>query len=249
MKLTIVGCSGSIPGPDSPGSCYLLEHDGFRVAVDLGHGSLGALQRYIALPQLDAVVLSHLHADHCIDLTALHVAHQYGNVGFEQPIPVYGPSGSAERVASAYGMSSAKPLASSFVFRELAMTASIGPFDVQAERVAHPVEAYAMRFAAAGATLTYSGDTGQCEALNALARDVDVLLAEASFVHGQQNPRDLHMTGRQAGEVARDAGARRLVITHVPPWNSASAARDEAAEVFDGAIDIATPAMSLEVGR
>jgi ribonuclease BN (tRNA processing enzyme) len=62
VKLTIVGCSGSIPGPDSPASCYLVEHDGFRIVMDLGHGSLGALQRYIALTQIDAVVLSHLHA-------------------------------------------------------------------------------------------------------------------------------------------------------------------------------------------
>ena len=91
MKLTVVGCSGSIPGPDSPASCYLIEHDGFRVVVDMGHGSLGALQRHVVLDSIDAIVLSHLHADHFIDLTALHVAHRYGPYSFTGPLPVYGP--------------------------------------------------------------------------------------------------------------------------------------------------------------
>ena len=249
MKLTVVGCSGSVPGPDSPASCYLVEHDDFRLVVDMGHGSLGALQRYIALTQIDAVVLSHLHADHCIDLTALHVAHQYGSLGFEVPIPVYGPAATAERVAAGYGMSSTAPLQASFGFREVAVAASIGPFRVQAERVAHPIEAYAIRFEAGGASLVYSGDTGPCRALDELGSGADVLLAEASFVHGRENPRDLHMTGREAGQTASDAGAGRLVITHVPPWHSAETAASEAAEVFSGPIDVATAGMSLDVGR
>jgi ribonuclease BN (tRNA processing enzyme) len=249
VKLTIVGCSGSIPGPDSPASCYLVEHDGFRIVMDLGHGSLGALQRYIALTQIDAVVVSHLHADHCIDLTALHVAHRYGNLGFAGPIAVYGPAATADRVASGYGMSSTRPLQSSFVFREVAAAASVGPFRVHAERVAHPIEAYAIRLEAGGASLVYSGDTGPSQALNELATGVDVLLAEASFVHGRDNPRDLHMTGREAGQAAADADARRLVITHVPPWHKATTAASEAAEVFAGPIDVATAGMSLDVGR
>ena len=249
MKLTVVGCSGSVPGPDSAASCYLVEHDGFRLVVDLGHGSLGALQRHIALTQIDAVVLSHLHADHCIDLTALHVAHQYGNLGFDGPIPVYGPAAAAERVAAGYGMSSTRPLQASFAFREVAVAATIGPFRVRAERVAHPIEAYGIRLEVGGGSFVYSGDTGPCQALDALASGADALLAEASFVHGRENPRDLHMTGREAGQAASDAGAGRLVITHVPPWHSAETAASEAAEVFSGPIDVATAGMTLDVGR
>ena len=249
MKLTIVGCSGSIPGPDSPASCYLVEHDGFRLVLDLGHGSLGALQRHISLAQIDAVVLSHLHADHCIDLTALHVAHQYGNLGFDGPIPVFGPEATAERVASGYGMASTRPLAASFAFGEVAAAASIGPFRVRAEPVAHPIEAFGIRVEAGGASLVYSGDTGPCRALDELASGADVLLAEASFVHGRENPRGLHMTGREAGQAAADAEARRLVITHVPPWHSAADAASEAAEVFGGPIDVAAAGMTFDVGR
>jgi ribonuclease BN (tRNA processing enzyme) len=249
MKLTVIGCSGSIPGPDSPASSYLVEHDGYRIVVDLGHGSLGGLQRHMALSDVDAVVLSHLHADHCIDLTALYVAHRYGGYPFSGPVPVYGPSSTAAHIAAAYGMSSTKPMQSAFTFRELSRVASIGPFRVRAQPVAHPVEAYGIRFEADGSSLTYSGDTAPCRALDELARGADVLLAESSFVVGEDNVRDLHLTGHDAGTVARDAGAGRLVITHVPPWHDRENARREASEVFAGPIDLATAGFSIDVGR
>src|SRR6476646_9466161 len=94
MRLTMVGCSGSMPGPHSAASCYLLEADGFRLVVDLGNGAVGALQRYTALNQVDAVALSHLHADPCLDLspgrhrigpfavTTGHVAHPVETFAF-----------------------------------------------------------------------------------------------------------------------------------------------------------------------
>lgn len=249
MRLTVVGCSGSIPGPKSLSSCYLLEHDGYRVVLDLGHGSLGVLQRHIALTDIDAIVLSHLHADHSIDLTALYVAHRYGPYEFSGRLPVYGPSDTAERLASAYGMKAPQGMKQSFDFHELAVTASIGPFSVRAERVAHPVETYAVRFELDDRALVYSGDTGACRAIDELARDADLLLCEASFVDGQDNPADLHLTGRQAGELAHGAGVGRLVITHVPPWNDPLVAMAEAASAFAGEIDLATPGATFEVAR
>ena len=85
--------------------------------------------------------------------------------------------------------------------------------------------------------------------LNELAEGADVLLAEASFVEGDDNPTDLHLTGRQAGEVAAAAGVARLVLTHVPPWHDPEIARREAASVFTGQIDVATPGLTLEVAR
>jgi ribonuclease BN (tRNA processing enzyme) len=215
----------------------------------LGHGSLGALQRYISLTDVNAVVLSHLHADHCIDLTAFYVAHRYGDYEFPGAVPVYGPNETAEHLASAYGMASTEPFGGTFTFRDLASAATIGPFRVRAERVAHPVEAYGVRFDAGGASLTYSGDTGPCRALDELATGVDVLLAEASFVHGRDNVPDLHLTGREAGAAARDAGVGRLVLTHVPPWYDPQNALREASEVFEGPIDLAVAGMAIEVGR
>ena len=74
MRLTIIGCSGSFPGPDSPASSYLLEADGFRLLLDLGSGAIGALQRHVGLYDIDAVCLSHHHSDHCLDMSCLAVA-------------------------------------------------------------------------------------------------------------------------------------------------------------------------------
>lgn len=249
MKLTVVGCSGSMPGPNSSASCYLLEHDDFRVVVDLGHGSVGALQRHIKLTDIDAIVFSHLHSDHCIDLTALYVAHRYGPAPFASRIPVLAPSDAPERMAAANGMTSTRGMTAAFDFRDVSVAAALGPFRLRAERMAHPVEAYGTRFEVDGASLVYTGDTGPCRALNDIARDADLLLSEASFRDGESNPPGLHLTGRQAGEVASGAGVRHLVITHVPPWHDPEVARAEAATVFEGPIDVATPGATYAVAR
>ena len=108
MKLTVIGASGSFPGPGSPASCYLVTADGpdgvggtrpWRVLLDLGNGSLGVLQRYIDLEQLDGVLLSHLHPDHCMDLCGLHVAVRWNPAGWHAGrIPVYGPAATATRL-------------------------------------------------------------------------------------------------------------------------------------------------------
>ena len=104
MRLTIIGCSGSFPGPDSPASCYLLEAEGFRMLIDLGNGALGVLTAARrGLFGIDAICLSHLHADHCLDLASYWVARRYAPGGPKPPIPVYAPSGAAERMALVYG--------------------------------------------------------------------------------------------------------------------------------------------------
>src|SRR5215472_6872263 len=103
MQVTIVGWAGSFPGPDSPASCYLIEADDFRLVLELGNGSLGALQRYTALSDVDAICLSHLHADHCLDMIGYSVFQNYHPEGPRPRIPVYGPTGTADRLAGALG--------------------------------------------------------------------------------------------------------------------------------------------------
>ena len=98
MRLTVVGCSGSFPGPDSAASCYLLEAEGFRLVVEFGNGALGPLQKHIGLFDADAVCLSHLHADHCVDLYSYSIARMYSPAGPQPPIPVYGPARTRERI-------------------------------------------------------------------------------------------------------------------------------------------------------
>jgi len=249
MRLTVVGCSGSFPGPDSPASCYLLEAEGFRLLVDLGNGALGALQRYAGLYEIDAVCLSHLHADHCLDLCSYYVARAYAPDGARPPIPVYGPAGTAVRMAQAYGTADHPGMAGAFSFQTLAAgTRQLGPFLVTLAHMNHPVETFGFRFEHAGRVLAYSADTGESEALTGLARDADVLLCEASFLDGPDLPAGLHLTARQAAAHAAQAGAGRLILTHVPPWHDPALALEQACSVaFPGAISLAAPGQSIEM--
>jgi ribonuclease BN (tRNA processing enzyme) len=246
MRVTVIGCSGSFAGPDSAASCYLVEADAadgrtWRILLDLGSGALGALQRYADPAAVDAVFFSHLHPDHCLDLCGYYVLRKYRPGGALPPIPVWGPAGVAERMSRAYDLPEQHGMTGEFDFHEYAGPVAVGPLEIQAVRVAHPVPAYGLRVTADGHTLAYTGDTGPCSALDTLAGGASLLLAEASFRHGEENPDDLHLTGRQAGEVAVRNGVPRLVITHVPPWYDAAEMLAEARSVHDGDVTAAVP--------
>jgi ribonuclease BN (tRNA processing enzyme) len=248
MQLTVIGCSGSFPGPDSPASCYLLEAEGFRLVIDMGNGALGVLQRYAQLFSVDAVCLSHLHADHCIDLSSYWVARQYAPEGPRPPIPVYGPQATTDRIAGICG-ENAESIRARFDVRQLSpQTLQIGPFRVTTERMNHPVETFGFRVEHAGWTVAYSADTGQTDALVRLAQDADLLLSEASFQDAENNPPDLHLTARQAGEYATRAGAGQLVLTHLVPWYDRDRSLAQAAETYCGPLSAATTGLVLRPG-
>lgn len=241
MKVTIVGCSGSYPGPDSPASCYLLEADGFRMLLDFGSGSLGALQRHIGLYDVDAICLSHLHADHCLDMCGYHVARTYGPAAPYPKVPVYAPANAPVRLSAAYGMPDEPGLETAFDFVPLAPGSfEIGPFTLTAGLVNHPVEAYGFRVASGGKSVAYSGDTGECDELVRLASGTDLLLCEASFIEQPGLPTDLHLTGRQAAEHAAKADVGRLVLTHLVPWNDQATVLDDASRGgYHGPVELA----------
>jgi ribonuclease BN (tRNA processing enzyme) len=252
MRLTVVGCSGSYPGPESPASCYLVEADDadgrtWRVLLDLGSGALGALHRYADPLRIDAVLLSHLHADHCLDLSGYYVLRKYHPHGPQPRIPVWGPVGTADRMARAYDLPTDPGMHHEFDFRTWDGSVDIGPFAVEPVPVNHPVPAFGVRVSADGATVAYTGDTGPCAALDDVARDADLLLAEASFRRGDDNPPDLHLTGADGGELAARAGVRRLVLTHVPPWYDPQNALAEATASYAGPIDLAHPGATYHV--
>jgi ribonuclease BN (tRNA processing enzyme) len=249
MRVTVIGCSGSFPGPDSPASCYLLEAEGFRLVIDLGNGALGVLQRYAELFGIDAVCLSHLHADHCVDLQTYWVARQYTPKGPQAPIPLYGPNGTAERIARVGGEDVTR-VAARFTFRDLNPgPIEIGPFRVTADHMNHPVETFGFRVEHAGWRLAYSADTGESDALVRLARDADLLLCEASFLDSPDNRPDLHLSGRQAAEHAVRAGAGQLVLTHLVPWNDRERTLAEAAAAYRGPLALATSGLVLGPGH
>jgi ribonuclease BN (tRNA processing enzyme) len=248
MRLTVVGCSGSFPGPDSAASCYLLEAEGFRLVVDMGNGALGALQRHAPLFGIDAVLLSHLHVDHCVDLYSYSVARKYHPDGPRPPIPVYGPAGSRERLGLIHGPGGDDGLMKLFDFETLEPgDRRIGPFALTLAHMNHPVETFGFRFAHAGKTLVYTGDTGETDALPDLARGADVLLSEAAFLDGPALPPDLHLTARQAAGYATRASVGRLILTHLQPWNDPDDARAEAARAFAGDIEVAVAGQVIDL--
>ena len=260
MRCTVVGCSGSLPGPQSPASCYLVQAEDetgrtWQVALDLGSGALGVLQRHVGLADLDAVLLSHLHPDHCLDLCGFYVALRFGPDKRDERLPVYGPKGTGRRLAEAYGLPANPGMGSEMDMRSWRdrLPVRIGPFTVTPFRVLHPVEAYGLRVEGPGPdgrrrVLAYTGDTDDCAALDDLARDADLLLAEAAFQEGRdEGVRGIHLTGRRAGQVAARTGAARLVLTHLPPWNDPDLALSEAREVYGGPLEVAVTGAVVQV--
>ncbi|WP_116451224.1 MBL fold metallo-hydrolase [Blastococcus litoris] len=218
MRLTVVGCSGSAPGPRSAASCYLVEQDGFRLLLDLGNGAFGALQGLADPDSIDAVFLSHLHADHCLDVAPFVVWHRYSGRATKEQVPLYAPVAAERRLALAYD-ADGEGVTDVFDFVPVGPGSfTLGPFDVTLARTAHPVECYAIRLTAGGRSLVYTGDTGPSDRVVELARGADVLLAEAAHPPGPDLPGGLHLTGREAGEHAAAAGVGRLLLTHIPAW-------------------------------
>ncbi len=252
MLLTVLGCSGSVPGPESPASGYLVRAGDTTVMLDLGNGALGALQRYLDPFQLDAVILSHLHSDHCADVAALTVYRRYH---LQRPpcdvLPLYGPTDVAERLVAAYATCAEErkvtDLSDVYDFRPVTKPFLVGQLEVHAAAVDHPCEAYALRVSHAGRTLVYSGDTGPCPQLVELATGADVLLAEASWPEGSGNPGGIHMSGKEAGEAAAAAGVSQLLITHVPPWTDPEQVLSEAKAAFDGPTELVRPGAHYDI--
>lgn len=245
VKLTIIGCAGSFPGPDSPCSAYVVEAEGFRLLIDFGSGSLGALQRHIDPHSIDAIMLTHLHADHVLDACTYVVMRRYAPGAPFPRIPIYGPRDTEARLMEAYGGAGEEHIAPSlrdvYAFHPMApSTFDLGPFGVTVDLVSHPVETYGVRITHNGRSLAYSSDSGPCDALVRLAQHSDLFLCEASYLEGRDNPPNVHLTGKEAGEHATKAGVGKLVLTHlVTAWGSEERTYEEAASAFNGPIDLA----------
>ncbi|NYH79938.1 ribonuclease BN (tRNA processing enzyme) [Actinopolyspora biskrensis] len=256
MKLTILGCSGSIPGSATPASGYLVESGGVRILLDLGNGTLGTLQRFADPFAPDALLLSHLHPDHCADFGALTVLRRYHpdppHSPGERRLSVFGPEEAPDRLAALYAPSAAERAATDlsdvFEFRPVPETpVRIGPFEITAFPMEHICPSWGFRVAAEGRVLAYTGDTGPCGRLAELAADVDVLLSEASWQDSPDRPDGLHLSGRQAAEVAEDGSVGRLLLTHLQPWADSAAILAEARASTSAPVELVSAAETYEV--
>ncbi|MER6349686.1 MBL fold metallo-hydrolase [Streptomyces sp. NPDC001595] len=235
FTLTVLGTASPHPAPGRPCSGHLLRGGGAEVWVDAGTGTFAELQRHTDPARLSAIWVSHLHADHNADLLAAFYAFAYGGLTPPAPIPVYAPAGCAGRIAAFLGRPDPASLADVFDFRPLSdgHTARHGALRLTSRAVVHDVEAYGLRAEADGSVLAYSGDSGPCPALVGLARGADLFLCEAD-IDAHREGEQVHLTPEDAGAAAREAGVRRLLITHVGPTLSPESATARAAAAFGG---------------
>ena len=263
MRLTVLGKSPA--WQDAGGACsgYLLEEDGTSVLIDCGNGVFGKLRERIDYVDVDAVVLSHLHADHFLDLVPFSYALTYAPR--QQPVPVdrwpgtdnparpalhVPPGGQAtfRRLAGTWGPE--ELIENAFALREYdpSERIEIGPVSVSFQRVPHFTETFAMSFSGnGGGRIVYGADSSPTEALSDFARGVELLLIEATLPRPERTGMRGHLTPAEAGELARAAGVRRVVLVHISDELDWDWARDEAAAAFGGPVEVAREGAVYEV--
>lgn len=250
MRLHVLGSSGGYPVPDNPCTGYLLEQGETRIWMDAGTGTMAAVQRIVPLEKIDALVISHVHADHCADLFTLYVALRFRMEGALRK-PLWAPREVWEvlpRFLDPSGGGVMK-LEEAFDFHPLqdGGETEVAGVGFRCARTAHPVETLALRAEADGRVLAYSADTGPAADLTSLAREADLFVCEACYQDAAIGA-PVHLSARQAAELARRAGARNLALTHVwptlDPQVSLREAREAAGEM---PVELATAGRVFEV--
>jgi len=236
LALTVLGTASPHPGPGRPCSGYLLSGGGAEVWVDAGPGSFAELQRHTDPARLDAIWISHLHADHCADLLSAMYGLAYGGLTPSAPLPVYGPPELGQQLAGFFGQRDPGFLSGVFDLRTLydGHDTRVGELRLRTRAVVHDTEAYGLRAECDGSVLVYSGDSGPCPALTELAAGADLFLCEADIDRHRGSERPVHLTPEDAGAVAKEAGVRELLVTHVGPTLTPESATERAAVVFGG---------------
>jgi len=225
-----------------------VEHDGFRLLVDVGYAVVPRLQEYVAVDELDAVLISHGHPDHCVDLNPLLRGRMLRDDP-PDPLPVFAPAGELTAVLAldrpgmldaGYGLTDI----------EDGDRFEVGPFAVHARSLPHSRTNLGLRITAGGRSLVYTGDSGASPVTPELARDADLLLAEASFVDELPWDSGRHLSSaEQRGRVAADADVRYLVLTHLLPGTDPAASRAAARRHFTGKLAAATTGLVIDFDR
>ena len=250
MELVVLGAHGTWPSAGGATSGLLVRHEGRSLLLDLGSGTVAKLQEHTGLFDPHGVLISHSHPDHVADLYTYLMARLFAP---ERPplIPLYLAPKVLERFTPLLADDSGdmRPQEAFDVIEvEPGTELSVGPFRIRTAPMAHSVPTLGVRVEADGAALAYSADTGPTDELARLARGCDLLVAEASWqTDGIERP-PIHLTAREAGEMAARSGAGRLMLTHIRPHLDRNRSREEAAGAFRGEVLLAAEGLAVEVG-
>lgn len=263
MELRIIGCTGSMSGPASAASCYLVraqaldpqtgEQRWWNIVLDLGPGSFGQLWKHIDPIDVDALIFSHCHADHMGDIISMHVYRRWGPGRGNAPLPVYGPEGVMDRVRQIDGVGEEELYATEFDFNTLISGRAfrVGPLTVTPHAGWHSVPSFGIRIegpteSGEARSFFYTGDTDECDSIVRGADRAHLLLTEAGFT-GADEVRGIHLDGERAGRVATRAEVESVVLTHIQPWVNADEVREAARQTWGGPLDIAYADAVFEV--
>ena len=254
MRLTVVGSSSSIPRPDRACSSYLIQDDETSFVLDLGTGAFANLRRHVDYNRLDAIVISHMHADHFIDLIPLRYALCYGAYRRKRKLPLYLPPDGdrmLHRLVSAFADEGGGDFITEvFEVREYdpAAKLAIGAGEVTFALTSHYIPAFALRYDRGGQSVTYSADTAPESRVVSLARETDLFVCESTLLADDvERGMRGHSSGREAGQMAHAAGARRLVLTHYAESATARDLDEGAREYFTGEVRVADDHLVFEV--
>ncbi|MFI5485671.1 MBL fold metallo-hydrolase [Micromonospora echinaurantiaca] len=246
MRLRVLGGCGAWPEAGQACSGYLVEQDGFRLLVDVGYATVPRLLEWLDADQVDAVFVSHGHPDHCADLNPLLRARALRDDP-PAPLPVYAPPGALDAVLA---LDRPGMLAGAYTLHEITLGGrlDIGPFLAQTFPLPHWVPNAGVRLTAGGRALAYTGDTGPSPELPNLAREADLLVAEATYVDEvPEDSRRYLSSARQMGRLAAAAGVGHLLLTHLWPGTDPAAAHAAAGDGYDGETDVATAGLVLDL--
>ena len=262
MRITVLGKSPAWQDADGACSGYLVEGGGQTVLLDCGPGVFAKLRRHVDYVDVDAVVISHLHADHILDLVPFASGLRYAPR--QQPVPVAGnpgtddparprllaPPGALEAFSALSAAGAMTPdhiaLAFEVTVYDPADTLAVGGLSVRFQPVPHFIPANAVEFAADGARFTFSADCAPNQALCDFAAGTDLLLIEATLPVSEGEG---HLTPREAGEHGAKAGAKRLVLTHFSDELDVEWARAEGARGFGAPVDAAHEGATYELAQ
>lgn len=245
MRVTVLGSSGSYASADNPCTGYLLRSPGATVLLDAGPGTLGPLQREIDLAELDAIVLTHSHPDHWLEVPVLRNVFLY----FVQrrEIPIYGTAETAMLNANVR-VGADTPFAWSTI--DPSSDFEIGDQRWRFGLADHPVETLGPRVDCAGRSFVFTADSGpgwDYASVDGIADPIDLAFSDASHLAEFEGRGIPHMSAREAAVRAREGGVRRLVLTHLVPGSDPEAHRVEAEAAYGGPVEVALPGLTFEI--